>query len=240
MPFLRILPSLTMNSSPSSPISHSFHPPLWNNYLSKSYTKNYSTKNKAIYLPMCNIKRSGDISMHCLQFRGSLQDNPGFFKFTLAMNDQILMGAIKSNPTARISWIMPNSSEYYHFKGKFSIASAPIQVTRFPPPKLTEMNAVEYWELQRIELWKSLDPKTRATFTWPTTGEIPRSAGVAFSCLSLDTTPSVVHDIAMDNFCLLVYKVTEVEYLDYSCHPPNRLIFNLQKDGQWSVQAANP
>lgn len=53
---------------------------------------------------MCNMKRSGEISMHCLQFRGFLKDGARFLKFSLAMNDNILMGDIKSDPNAKISW----------------------------------------------------------------------------------------------------------------------------------------
>jgi hypothetical protein len=50
------------------------------------------------------MKRSGDISMHCLPFRGFLKDDGRFLRFSLAMNDNILMGDIKSNPSAKISW----------------------------------------------------------------------------------------------------------------------------------------
>lgn len=177
---------------------------------------------------MCNIKRSGEISMHCLLFNGF--SNHGFLQFTLAMNDHILMGDIKSNPNAKINWTIPNTNEYYNFKGKFYIASAPIQVTRFPPPKINDENAADYWEQQRIQQWNQLDSKTRAMFTWPSRGEIPKSNNISFSCQSLTTDISVVHDIAMDNFCLLVYKVTHVEYFNYACYPPKRLVriyFNL-------------
>lgn len=180
-----------------------------------------------VYLPMCNMKRSGDISMHCLSFKGFLKDDIRFFKFLLAMNDNKLMGDIKSDPNAKISWTMPQSKEYFIFKGKFYIASAPIQVTRFPPPKITmdDINATDYWEEQRIQQWNELDEKTRATFTWPSRAEVPKSSDISFSCQSLSNKDkSIVHDIAMDNFCLLVYKVTDVEYLDYSCFPPKRLV----------------
>lgn len=71
-------------------------------FLLCSYT-HLSAMYKA-YVSMCNIKRSGDISMHCLQFRGFLKDDARFLKFTLAMNDNILMGDIKSDPNAKISW----------------------------------------------------------------------------------------------------------------------------------------
>ncbi|GAA5809672.1 hypothetical protein MFLAVUS_003084 [Mucor flavus] len=196
-----------------------------------------------IYLPMCNMKRSGDISMHCLSFHGFLKDDNRFFKFIVAMNDHILMGDIKSNPNAKVNWSMPNTKEYYNFKGKFYIASAPIQVTRFPPPKIMDddCTAQEYWEEQRIQQWQELDQKTRAVFTWPSRAEVPKANNIAFSCQSLNDDTSIIHDIAMDNFCLLVYKVTDVEYFDYSCYPPKRRFYTYSlKSNSWDIQTSNP
>ncbi|GAN05809.1 hypothetical protein MAM1_0102c05284 [Mucor ambiguus] len=165
--------------------------------------------------------------MHCLQFQGFLKDDARFLKFTLAMNDNVLMGDIKSDPNAKISWTMSKTKEYYIFKGKFYIASSPIQVTRFPPPKIIDdetTSASDYWEDQRIQQWNELDAESRATFTWPSRAETPKAADIAFSCQSLSTKDkTLVHDIAMDNFCLLVYKVTDVEHFDYSVFPPKRL-----------------
>ncbi|CAO3640855.1 unnamed protein product [Mucor hiemalis] len=232
-----------VRETPTSPtIQRSTVPVPWNNNLMRSFQQNYAKDHNTIYLPMCNMKRSGDISMHCLQFKGFLKDDVRFFKFSLAMNDQILMGDIKSDPKAKISWTMSN--EYYVFKGKFYIASAPIQVTRFPPPKIMDDDkmAAEYWEEQRLQQWSELDDKTRATFTWPSRAEVPKSDHVAFSCQSLSATEkSIVHDIALDNFCLLVYKVTDVEYLDHSCYPPKRLIYSFNvKSNTWDIQTANP
>lgn len=169
---------------------------------------------------MCNIKRSGEISMHNLKFNEML--DKGFLQFTFAMNDHILMGDIKSNPNAKINWTLTKTKEYYNFKGKFYIASAPIQVTRFPPP--STIHTIDGWEQERLRQWKALDRETRATFTWPSRGEIPQSLPVSFSCSSLTTDPSVVHDIALDNFCLLIYKVTDVEYFNYATFPPKRLV----------------
>lgn len=160
--------------------------------------------------------------MHSLRLQKILSS--GFLQFTLAMNDHLLMGDIKSSPNAKLNWTLPKTMEYYNFKGKFYIASAPIQVTRFPPPKINQDNATDYWEQQRIEQWKSLDPQTRAMFTWPSRGEIPRSSKISFSCQELGVEESVVHDIAMDNFCLLVCKVTHVEYFNYASYPPKRLV----------------
>jgi hypothetical protein len=120
--------------------------------------------------------------------------------------------------------MMPKTKEYYNFVGKFYIASAPIQVTRFPPPKISDEDNSEFWEKERLKLWDELDPKTRAEFTWPSKGEMPKAEDIAFSCQSLTKTSNVVHDIARDNFCLLVYKVTQVEYFNYNTFPQQRLV----------------
>lgn len=155
--------------------------------------------------------------------------------------------------TYDINRMMPKSKEYYKLKGKFYIASAPIQVTRFPPPKIpsSDLPAAEFWELERRKHWKAMDDKTRATYTWPSHGEAPKADRIAFSCQSLEclieqettsrgglfslkrsnTAPAsstdqkqVIHDIAMDNFCLLAYKISEVEYYDYSSFPQRRMV----------------
>lgn len=214
---------------------------------------------------MSNIKRSGDVSMHCLQFQGFLEEDPRFIEFPLAMNDNILMGDIKSDPNARLSWYelshariqfmtyfnnrtMPKTKEYFKFSGKFYIASAPIQVTRFPPPKIpsSDLAAADFWENERKRRWKALSDQERAVFTWPSRGEVPKADRIAFSCQSLgnlaekqesgrsifgsltsqkpNDSLQVVHDIAMDNFCLLVYRISEVEYFDYSSFPPKRTV----------------
>ncbi|KAI8141523.1 hypothetical protein BJV82DRAFT_618080 [Fennellomyces sp. T-0311] len=200
---------------------------------------------------MSNIKRSGDASMHCLQFLSFLDDDPRFLQFPLAMNDNLLMGDIKSDPNARLSWTMPKTKEYYKLTGKFYIASAPIQVTRFPPPRIpsSDLVAAEFWEKERQKQWKGLNDKARAVFTWPSRGEVPRADRVAFTCQALKHSVAdknkktdeaqVVHDIAMDNFCLLVYKVSDVEHFDYSSYPPRRTVHTL-KDNRWISKEANP
>ncbi|CDH48695.1 hypothetical protein RO3G_13018 [Lichtheimia corymbifera JMRC:FSU:9682] len=264
-------------SSPTSPTLASATPPPWFPMLKKSYTKNFLYAEDPVFLTMSNIKRSGDASMHCLQFLSFLDDDPRFLVFPLAMNDNLLMGDIKSDPNANLCWMMPKSKEYYKLVGKFYIASAPIQVTRFPPPKIpaSDLPAAEFWELERRKHWKAMDDKTRATYTWPSRGEAPKADRIAFSCQSLDclieqegtaargglfslrrnntapassstTSPStdqkqVIHDIAMDNFCLLAYKISEVEYYDHSSFPQRRTIYTYSlKDNRWISKDANP
>ncbi|KAI8070512.1 hypothetical protein BC940DRAFT_345609 [Gongronella butleri] len=236
-----------MPLSPASPTPKGTVP--WHSHLKKSYTKNFLYVDQPILLSMANIKRSGDVSMHCLEFKDFVDDDERFLVFHIALNDT-LMGDIKSDPHARLCWTMPKTKEYYKLEGKFYIASAPIQVTRFPPPRLVEgVAAADYWEERRTSHWKKLDDATRATYTWPSRGDAPRAEKQAFACQSLAYYDAkqpanqlhVVHDIAMDNFCLLLYKITEVEHLDYNAFPPKRTLYTVSaKDNQWSMQELNP
>ncbi|KAI9280943.1 hypothetical protein BC943DRAFT_330164 [Umbelopsis sp. AD052] len=209
----------------------------WFERLKKSYTRNFVYSEEPVFVHMSNIRRSGDVSMHSLPFQDFLEDDCRFLLFLLAMNDNLLMGDIKSDPNVKLCWNMPKTKEHFYLKGKFYIASAPIQVTRFPPPKIVDSDvcAVDYWEAERSKQWKQLDKRTRATFTWPASREAPKSDNIAFSCLSLDALPSepvkgkpeplkIVHDIAMDNFCLLIFKISAVEHFDYSMFPAKRTV----------------
>jgi hypothetical protein len=209
-------------------------------------------------------------------FQDYLEDDNRFFQFLLAMNDNILMGDIKSDPEGRLCWSMPKTKEIYYFGGKFYIASAPIQVTRFPPPKLhgVEQQPQDYWEIERQKQWGRLTPKIRASFTWPGPGETPKAEKLAYACLNLEVMEDkpmgvfggsasagalsrsnslagkrdaaenpakLMHDIALDNFCLLIYRVSEVVHYEYGIFPPRRTIYTYSaKENAWVDQPANP
>ncbi|KAL0079356.1 hypothetical protein J3Q64DRAFT_1762271 [Phycomyces blakesleeanus] len=251
--------SFSLPSSPTSPTLHPQAPPPWHYALRTSYTLNYPPNTDKAYLTMANIKRSGETSMHSLAFQSFVDEDARFLTFLLAMNNNSLMGDIRSDPQAKLCWMMPKSKEQYHFSGKFYIASSPTQVTRFPPPKVSDqLPAAVYWETERRRQWSLMSNRTRASFTWPSQGEVPKADRLSFSCQSLDCmmdkegprigvagTPEemikVVHDIAMDNFCLLAYKVTRVGHFDHSVFPPKRTIYTYSlKTNAWSVQDANP
>ncbi|OZJ06021.1 hypothetical protein BZG36_01077 [Bifiguratus adelaidae] len=247
------------NSLSGSPVEISSPNVPWFLSLQKSFNRRYAYNNDdPVYVQMANIKRNGQASMHSLSFQDFLDDDCRFIEFLLAMNDNILMGDIKANPEAKLCWTIRN--EQYYFTGKFYIASAPIQVTRFPPPKMpvSDMPAAEYWEEERLKQWRRLNPQIRAKFTWPTPGDLPKADRIAYTCLSLDDMTSqnrsanaskagagnsvkLIHDIALDNFCLLIFKVIDVMHLNLSTFPPRRLVYQYSaKDHTWQVQEANP
>ncbi|PKC00691.1 hypothetical protein RhiirA5_427819 [Rhizophagus irregularis] len=204
---------------------------------------------------MTNLRRNGEPSLHNIRFHDFIKDDSRHLSFLMAFNDNQLHGDIKSNPSAQLSWQMPTTKEIYNLLGRFYIVASPKKITRFPPPKLgtelmnSEISAQEHWESVRRQVWSSLSSQTRATFTWPPSGEIPKHGDKAFKCLkldsmldrniSLDNPDKVNHEVAFDNFCLLVFRINEVIRFEYGIFPPKRMIYRLVND-EWIEEETNP
>jgi len=48
-----------------------------------------------------------------------------------------------------------------------------------------------------------------------------------------------IHNSALDNFCLLVFKVTDVDYIQRGIFPPTRILFNSKNGNEWKQQNVN-
>ncbi|KAF9581209.1 hypothetical protein BGW38_001865 [Lunasporangiospora selenospora] len=55
-----------------------------------------------------------------------------------------------------------------------------------------------------------------------------------------DNPAKILHDIALDNFCLLVFKPLDVVHYESSALPPKRTIYTTDSAGQWAMSEANP
>ncbi|KAG0041851.1 hypothetical protein BGZ83_001233 [Gryganskiella cystojenkinii] len=303
--------------------------PAWTQVLQKAHKTNYGRSEDPIYLHLASKTRLGAVTLLAVQFQDFLQEDGRYLLFLMSMTDQNLLSTVQSNQTGQLAWQMPKSREYFHLTGKFYICSSPRQVTRYTPPVLnaTPGNADaaqrqlsnQFWESKRVEQWKKLPAKTRASFTWPVTGSTPRAPAAAFQCLAMEdltdavtprtggnnrdslmsqdgasnasvSSPSspvssiasfrsrwntgasttnsaaeqetplspttgpksptvgirndnpakILHDIALDNFCLLVFKPLDIVHFESSPLPPKRTIYTTDAAGQWAVSEANP
>ncbi|CAI2178229.1 2459_t:CDS:2 [Funneliformis geosporum] len=201
---------------------------IWNQLLQQSHKKNFRS---IVYVQMTNLRRNGEPSLHNIRFHDFVKNDSRYLLFLMAFNDNQLHGDVKSNPNAQLCWQMQTTKEIYNLSGRFYIVSSPKKITRFPPPK-SDMPTQESWETVRRQVWSALSSQTRATFTWPPSGEIPKSGKMAFKCLKLDSmlddhigsnnSDRVDHEVAFDNFCLLTFKVHEVIRFEYGSFPPKR------------------
>ena len=189
---------------------------------------------------------------------------------------------------------MPKTQESWTFTGKFYIVSAPTLSHRYgsPPRRINipeAQSANEFWEEERQRQWKRLNIHTRASFTWPSPGELKdgkegsvydtkKDIGIEvgfkymkLECLDEDKTEKsdvitrkgsmvrrgkqevekltkeeelrCVYNAALDNFCLLVFKISNVELFEPSAlSPPTRRLFQHlnEKENSWKVIEVNP
>ncbi|KAF9960920.1 hypothetical protein BGZ72_005420 [Mortierella alpina] len=311
--------------------------PEWTQVLQKAHKANYGRSEDPIYLHLASKTRLGAVALLAVQFQDFLQEDGRYLLFQLSMTDQHLLSTIQSNQVGQLAWQMPKSREYFHLTGKFYICSAPRQVTRYSPPVLPHVSNTtedlaaqrqisnQFWEAKRLEQWRKLPAKSRASYTWPMTGSAPKAPASAFQCLAMedmtqqdantngsnsknnnrdslmsqDGTPNsvsspsspssvtsfrtrwnafsgaaggagadqdsnnaplsptgsvssnsnklrndnpakILHDIALDNFCLLVFKPLDIVHFESSALPPRRTIYTTDAAGQWAMNEANP
>ncbi|KAG0236551.1 hypothetical protein BGW42_003206 [Actinomortierella wolfii] len=174
--------------------------PAWTHVLQKVYKANYGRSEDPIYLHMASRTRLGAVTLLAVQFHDFLAEDGRYLLFLMSMTDSTLLSTIQSNQVGQLAWQMPKTKEYFHLTGKFYICSAPRHVTRYSPPILPQVIPAEvaqsattqrqyskdFWELKRIQEWKKLTPKMRASFSWPQTGQTPKSPATAYQCLALD------------------------------------------------------
>ncbi|KAG0212714.1 hypothetical protein BGX28_005747 [Mortierella sp. GBA30] len=312
--------------------------PAWTQVLQKAHKANYGRSDDPIYLHLASKTRLGAVTLQAVQFQDFLQEDGRYLLFQLSMTDQNLLSTIQSNQVGQLAWQMPKTREYFHLTGKFYICSAPRQVTRYSPPVLPHVSNTtedlasqrqisnQFWEAKRIEQWRKLPAKTRASYTWPTTGSTPKAPASSFQCLAMedmtqqddmtsnnnrasmnysnnrdsvmsqDGTPNplsspsspssvtsfrsrwnsftgggdqdnnnnsnapplspissvgsnklrndnpakILHDIALDNFCLLLFKPLDIVHFESSPLPPKRTIYTTDAAGNWAMNEANP
>ncbi|KAF9434805.1 hypothetical protein BGZ76_007389 [Entomortierella beljakovae] len=302
--------------------------PEWTQIIQKAHKVNYGRSDDPIYLHLASKTRLGAVTLLAVQFQDFLQEDGRYLLFQLSITDQNLLSTIQSNQVGQLAWQMPKSREYFHLTGKFYICSAPRQVTRYSPPVLPHVSGTtedlaaqrlasnQFWEAKRLEQWRKLPPKIRASYTWPMTGSTPKGPATAFQCLAMedmsqdmtpgnkpssnrdslmsqdgssnsisspsspasvtsfrsrwnsvtgiaggggekDATPlsptsannnklrndnpaKILHDIALDNFCLLVFKPLDIVHFESAPLPPKRTIYTSDAAGQWAVTEANP
>ncbi|KAG0263154.1 hypothetical protein DFQ27_001898 [Actinomortierella ambigua] len=174
--------------------------PAWTHVLQKVYKANYGRSEDPIYLHMASRTRLGAVTLLAVQFHDFLPEDGRYMMFLMSMTDSTLLSTIQSNQVGQLAWQMPKTKEYFHLTGKFYICSAPRHVTRYAPPLLPHLVPAElanastaqrqyskdFWELKRVQEWKKLTPKMRASFSWPQTGQTPKSPASAYQCLVLD------------------------------------------------------
>ncbi|KAG0257385.1 hypothetical protein BG011_004003 [Mortierella polycephala] len=172
--------------------------PAWTQVLQKAHKANFGRSEDPIYLHLASKTRLGAVTLLAVQFQDFLLEDGRYLLFQLSITDQNLLSTIQSNQLGQLAWQMPKTREYFHLTGKFYISSAPRQVTRYSPPVLPHVSGStedlaaqrqisnQFWEAKRLEQWRKLPAKVRASYTWPMTGSMPKAPASSFQCLAME------------------------------------------------------
>lgn len=111
----------------------------------------------------------GKARIQNLTFQSFLDSDSRISIFSGSTNNALLMSATKSQQPHALLWNIPENS--YTLEGKFYIVCAPTVTYKYgSPPRLVnipdEESSADFWEAKRLEAWKSISVKYRASFSW--------------------------------------------------------------------------
>ncbi|KAJ3218062.1 hypothetical protein HK099_005206 [Clydaea vesicula] len=146
----------------------------WINTLEAAVKKNYSSQD-VIECILASVVQKEIPKLNKIVFQDFLNTDKNVLLFSATSKDSNLMGNIKNCKVSTICWEFPKTKQFFIFIGRIHIVSCPSFNHRFgaAPRKINIEgdNADEFWDDQREKIWNKLNPKYRATFTWPVPGE---------------------------------------------------------------------
>lgn len=173
----------------------------------------------AKYFQMATVKPNGRPSNRTVVFRGFLGETADVTMVTDLRSGKV--GEIRANPGGEFAWYFPESREQFRISGNLTVVAH----------DSAEMQA------QRRAAWKNMSTNGRAQFAWPVPGfprldeDFPDAFDVPEDVIADDDAP-------VDNFCLVVMNVEEVDHLSLRS---NRRYHHVKgEDGGWATTEVNP
>ncbi|KAJ3416128.1 hypothetical protein HDV05_003097 [Chytridiales sp. JEL 0842] len=289
----------------------------------KAFKANYDLNavkgSDLIQLTLASVKANGSPKIQPVVFQDFLKSDSRVLIFAAATRNAELMSVVKVSQTHELCWQFPKTRETFTLSGRLFIVCASSVSHRYGsiPRNITlptdippGTSAQDFWESERLRLWKRLNPAYRASWTWPSSGEprngnrhanpewtsinkdyaasntlsrsstivgAPGSYNPGFKFTRLDamddkgknSVMSIVsaltsstgnlsvnggsnapmskddelkcaHNIALDNFCILVFKIARVDHYNPSTSTPTRRLHACTKEGTWLSEDVNP
>lgn len=188
----------------------------WRSLLARALDRNH-TLVYARYLQLATIRSDGRPANRTLVFRGFLDDT-NQLKFVTDSRSQ-KAEQIKKQPWAEACWYFPSTREQFRILGKLTLVGE-----NHPDPELQKARQIS---------WQELSDAARVQFAWPYPGQLRGDAG-AFQL----PAPNSMQPLS--NFCLLLLEPEQVDILELQGEPQNRSLYQLDADGNWSIEEINP
>ncbi|KAI9190634.1 uncharacterized protein BJ171DRAFT_438759 [Polychytrium aggregatum] len=148
------------------------------------FSSSSQTPPDPVVVQLASVKSNGTPKIQPLVFQDFLAADPRILVFSAATSNPELMSVVKSGQSHEIYWSMPKTKETFvlssssrlyivcasTLSGRFG--SAPRKVIVGDEGSQAALNPEEFWETERIRLWHKISPFYRASFTWPSSGEV--------------------------------------------------------------------
>ncbi|KAJ3218333.1 hypothetical protein HDU67_006105 [Dinochytrium kinnereticum] len=197
-------------------------------HLETAFKKNYDAASKgtdAVQCSLASVRANGSPKIQPIVFQDFLRSDPRVMIFSAATRNSELMSVVKVSQAHEILWYMAKTKETFCFTGRLFIVCASTLSHRFgsvprnitipgdiPSMPSSAAKQEEFWEAERLRLWKRLTPALRASFTWPTSGEL-RTLGSSAEGSAYKDIGSIKVPAPASTYTLS-YKFTKLDALD--------------------------
>lgn len=189
---------------------------LWRSLLARAIHKNRSLPYSR-YFQLATVRADHRPANRTVVYRGFLGDDQlkMITDFRSAKVEQIQQLA-----WGEACWYFPKTREQFRLGGKLTLINA-----EYPNAELQKA---------RQTTWQDLSDAARLQFVWPYPGKTRTEDNDAFSPPPPDTVKP------LDNFCLLLLTVVEVDHLELRGEPQKRSLYHQDNHHNWTEQAVNP
>jgi hypothetical protein len=222
--------------------------------------------NKPVLAFCASIDPNGIPKLNTLVFQKFHEDKP-IIIFSGSVRQPEVISSIKiKNAVHEILFDFGNES--FKVNGKMYIVSSPhVRTIGNQSTRIIDIEKpFEYWERERLNIFKSISNEYRASFTWPVSGKRLEFFGTETSSITTElytikqnygkeynyeytsleycephgdklTEVEIAHNLALDNFCLFILKPAWAEHIRRNEIVPSRTFYD-EKQGWKSVRIA--
>ncbi len=191
--------------------------PEWRSRLASALHRNRA-KHHSRYFQLATVSPEGLPKNRTVVFRGFLESTNTIQIITDSRSQKA--DQIVNQPWGEICWYFTKTREQFRISGYLQLVDC-------------DNDDLELIAARKAA-WQKISDNARSQFMWPNPGE-PRSDDLT---LFTSETPSAHEPVT--NFCLLLLTPQKVDHLELREEPQNRRLYQLQSNGNWTIQTINP
>ncbi|MDJ0902822.1 MAG: pyridoxamine 5'-phosphate oxidase family protein [Xenococcus sp. MO_188.B8] len=191
--------------------------PEWRSRLASALHRNRA-KHHSRYFQLATVSPEGLPKNRTVVFRGFLESTNTIQIITDSRSQKAAQ--IFNQPWGEICWYFTKTREQFRISGYLQLVDC-------------DNDDLELIAARKAA-WQKISDNARSQFMWPNPGEARSDDLTLFT----PETPSAHEPVT--NFCLLLLTPQKVDHLELREEPQNRRLYQLQSNGNWTIQTINP